>query len=279
MGRSPHAILTCLIVLGALAGCAAPGEGRVAEGMDVGSLHLEVAAREPPRGSEPLRFHLRIVAAGLPIYSTWKGEQGALQERPADGTPSDMPLDRFPAVLEPLRRIVDAHPGLTEVRLRNLTLPRIEPDLRTIAMEQTFPRSGAVPDTIAANVTNGLASGNYALAGIPLRIIETDGRETYEINVTAPLTLPVPRTRGLHFIVEPVDAERVSIRLHAPSGAFTSEGCEPVPGTLIPPGHYVLASEARSRSVFRVYDHYEDHALQEKVVDVDLSILGKSTEN
>lgn len=141
-------------------------------------------------------------------------------------------------------------------------------------MKQVLPVEGTIaPDSPLIARLDGDASGSFSIGAIPVKVHHADGEYRYQVEAFGAIRGTVPRTEGLRFDAS-LQEGALHVGLVAPTGEFTSQGCEPVPGTLIPPGHYVQASAAGDSATFDVYESVAERALSGQRVDAEITILG-----
>lgn len=236
-----------------------------------------------PKGDpeEVLQFHIRIQEDGILLFSTHPNETGLLQDGPngSTGAPLKSALSAFPPVLQPVAQVLRAAPNVSGLSLSGFDLASAGHVEVQIVGHQEFDRFGVMTKKAAAEFFGDeLGSGDFILAGIPLRVAREDGVVSYEIAIDEPMTFPVPKTNGLMFVAEPTSPGTVSVKLVAASGEFTSAGCEPVPGTLLPPGHYVLKGSDGAIQTYDVFPSKVEFGLQNRRVDVDVTIIKSDNE-
>lgn len=223
-------------------------------------------------------FHLRIHRGGELLASTWPNETGVLDEN-TDSAPILAGRDSIPRVLAPLAELVTAARSAPVLRAEGVLLPEIAPTAWAMPPPIRLAREGTWTATEArATFGENLSPGTWRFASlIPMTLQEaSDGSWRYQITLDAPAEAEVERTDGLYVRTALTDDGWIELRLTAPFGGFTSLGCAPVPGTLIPPGHYAATNRA---DAFEVYADRVEYELRGSRVDIELTLIENVKEN
>ena len=230
------------------------------------------AAPADPAAESPYAFHLRIFENDTLAFSTWLGENGTLHTEPADGSPIVMNGSAFPSVMAPLAEVMAAVGFADRIDLEGFRLAEANHTTVRVKMEHEISAEGwmdpaRVPEAVLDNLPTTLLLGEMPIEatrvgdGVRYRIIPFDGSRA------------TAKTAGLYYGVE-VDGAIARLKLSSPSAAFSSLGCTPVPGTLIPPGYYVQREVNNGVGTFDVYASKAEQQLSGATVNLEVTFTG-----
>ncbi|MFA5862422.1 MAG: hypothetical protein WDA16_12080, partial [Candidatus Thermoplasmatota archaeon] len=239
---------------------------------------LDAAAAVVVEAPAPHRtWGLRLSDEDGLLVSTWPGEHGRLQTKPnaADVLPVTLSKkDRFPESLTAIVPMLEGAPPGVRLLISGVHVPPASFSDVTLPREFTLPRHGWVDPVVAEEVLGkARRPGAYAFSttgvgALHMRIESWD--ETglrYEFLVRDNETFDVARARGIELHAS-VSGDVVNFRLEAPTGAFESLGCQPVPGSSIPPGYYEIIRTDATTWTLRRYADRIVHDLQSLTITV-----------
>lgn len=228
----------------------------------------------------PLTFHLRISNESGLLVSTWPGERGSLEdpEDEDEGDPLTTNRSEVPAFLEPLARLIWAAPGAERLAVEGLKLHAGTTTAFRAPAALRLPATGILPEPYASDLDPRRipeSGRDGTIADVPIFLWNENETIHYRVNITDDVRLRVNRAEGL-YLEGRIDGGLATFTLVAPEGQFSSLGCSPIPGTSVPPGHYVAADSGGSGYI--VYENKIAYLLEEKTVNAMIHLIGEDDE-
>lgn len=285
-----------LLAMLVLSGCARPGDPSLGPASsDAGSSALPATALSPANGTAaasvasaaanatpetPRLFHFRLADEnGTVLLSSWPDENGTLlpSANPSNASPYDLTASRkFPAVLEPFREMILAAPPNATIDVRDWPLALPAANHWDLARSIFLPIEGRMDTDQLAAFGGPPPRPGPAVFGktLAVNITAADERSVwYRFELPDGLEFPVPRTTDLFLSYHALPNGTAEFRFEAPNGTFESLGCQPVPGTVIPPGHYVIVADAPDHYGVRRYLDDLDRSLDGRTVTLTATLL------
>lgn len=241
-----------------------------------------------PSASRPAHIRLRDQRDAL-LFSTWPGEEGALQHIDPTNGPVGIVNWTGPEGIvgtrplwEPVVPMFSLAPPNSTVELRNYTIPPTTLGEVRIPKMISVPLSGELSreeadKAFGKNLTSGDAV--FFLGQIPIRITSVTNQTVgYTFDLPEPRTFNVTRSIGLQATATSIPSEGVvRFAFSAPGGSFTAHNNCALPSKYLEPGYYVVRDETDEELLLTRYNNQVEHIIQGTTIHLQVTFLDTPT--